>query len=359
MSTAPRHPTHPHHASAPSYSKENGDFLLQTAQGARITDPKELANFMGQMQVESHGFTKMDESLNYSGKRLLEVFPGRNGMDTLEQANAIAAGGPEKIAEAIYGGEWGKHKGGPGNTQAGDGYKFHGRGFVQLTGRANYEHYGKALGLDLVNHPELAAEPANAAKIAVQYWKERVVANGHQHDVKHATKDINGHYNGLKERQTASTHWDTKLAHGYKPGDPEPGQTLQDKHHPGHALYDQALHGLQKWNHDHHIKANPQGMKNAAGALAVEAHQHGLKRIDHVEPSPNGDKLIAAQGKLGTAQSMVVDVSTATAVNTTVTQSSQAFSAAPAQLPANAQAQQQPQQTTQPEPAQAQPAMAR
>jgi len=329
MSHPARHASHPHHVHhATPYSKENSDLILQAAQSARITDAKELANFMGQMQVESHGFTKMHEKLNYSGERLLKVFPGRNGMDTLEKANAIAAGGPEKVAEAIYGGEWGKRPGNLGNTEPGDGWKYHGRGFVQLTGRDNYAHYGKALGLDLVNHPDLAAEPANAAKIAVQYWKERVVALGHQHDIKHATKDVNGHYNALAERKTAAAEWATKLAHGYKPGDPEPGQTLQDKHHPGHALYEQALHKLEKWNHDHHIKVDPLSTRNAAAALAVEAHHHGLTRIDLVAPNDHGDKLIAVQGQLGAALSKVVGVDTMAALNMPVVQSSQTFTAA-------------------------------
>lgn len=73
-------------------SKENADYLMRSAQRAGITDPKELANFMGQMQVESGGFRSMEENLRYSGTRLLEVFPGRNGMRTVEQANAIAEG---------------------------------------------------------------------------------------------------------------------------------------------------------------------------------------------------------------------------------------------------------------------------
>ena len=361
MSHPPRRASHPNHAHhAAPFSKENGDFVLQAAQGASITDPKELANFMGQMQVESHGFTKMHENLNYSGERMLKVFPGRNGMDTLEKANAVAAGGPEKIAEAIYGGDWGKRKGGPGNTEAGDGWKFHGRGFVQLTGRYNYEHFGKALGLDLVNHPDLAAEPANAAKIATQYWKERVVALGHQHDVTHATKDVNGRYTALADRKAAATQWETKLAHGYKPGDPEPGQTLQDKHHPGHALYGhalygQALHKLQKWNHDHHIKVDAPSTRNAAAALAVEAHQHGLTRIDLVAPNDRGDKLIAVQEPLGAAPSKVVGVDTVAALNTPLAQSSQAFT-----VVQQAQTQQQaPQQDNQQAPQQSAPAMSR
>src|SRR5262245_26962014 len=137
-------------------SRENADYLMKSAQRAGITDPKELANFMGQMQVESNGFGSMDENLRYSGTRLLQVFPGRNGMRTAEQVNAIAAGGPEKVAEAIYGGGWGAKR--LGNTQEGDGWKYHGRGYVQLTGRDNYAAAGKALGLDLINHPELAAD---------------------------------------------------------------------------------------------------------------------------------------------------------------------------------------------------------
>jgi predicted chitinase len=128
----------------------------------------------------------MNENLHYSGQRLLEVFPGRNGLHTIEQANAIAAGGQEAVAEAIYGGDWGKNPRHLGNTEPGDGWKFHGRGYVQLTGRANYERIGKEIGLDLVNHPELAANREIAAKIAVHYWESRVVPHGHQNDVEGA-----------------------------------------------------------------------------------------------------------------------------------------------------------------------------
>ena len=147
----------PHHTTpraGASLGKENADLLMQTAQRSSITDPKELANFMGQMQVESQGFTRMHENLNYSPERLLEKFSKRSGLETLEQATAIVDGGRQQVAEAIYGGDWGKRPGSLGNTEPGDGYKFHGRGFVHLTGRSNYEHYGKALGLDLVSNPE-------------------------------------------------------------------------------------------------------------------------------------------------------------------------------------------------------------
>jgi len=348
MSHPPRRASHPNHAHhAAPFSKENGDLVLQVAQGS-ITDPKELANFMGQMQVESHGFTKMHEDLNYSGERLLKVFPGRNGMDTLEKANAVAAGGREKIAEAIYGGDWGKRKGGPGNTEADDGWKFHGRGFVQLTGRYNYERFGKALGLDLVNHPNLAAEPANAAKIATQYWKERVVALGHQHDVTHATKDVNGRYTALAERKAAAAEWETKLAHGYKPGDPEPGKTMQDS-----PLFKQAKSGLGKIDAQFGRKSD-QLTDNAAAAITVAALRGGLTHIDHITLGGNDNSTIfAIQGKPGAALSKLVDVPTVESMNTPVAQSSQAFTVVQ-------QAQQQaPQQNNQQAAQQAAPAMSR
>ena len=59
-----------------------------------------------------------------------------------------------------------------GNLHPGDGTKFHGRGFIQITGRFNYDKYGKQLGLDLVNHPELALDPTYSAEIAVAYFKD-------------------------------------------------------------------------------------------------------------------------------------------------------------------------------------------
>ncbi|MEP7184208.1 MAG: peptidoglycan-binding protein [Rhodanobacter sp.] len=84
---------------------------------------------------------------------------------------------------------------------------------MQLTGRDNYKHVGREMGLDLVNHPELAADPETAAKIALHYWDARVVGNGHQTDVTAACKDINGGHNGLQDRKDAAQAWRGKLGH--------------------------------------------------------------------------------------------------------------------------------------------------
>lgn len=88
-----------------------------------------------------------------------------------------------------------------GNTEPGDGRKFKGRGLIMITGRANYAKAGADLGLDLVGHPEQAAEPATAARVAAWYWKTRglnSLADAGKFDS--ITRKINGGLNGKADR---------------------------------------------------------------------------------------------------------------------------------------------------------------
>ena len=90
---------------------------------------------------------------------------------------------------------------GSGNVKKGDGRRYKGRGLLQLTGRANYAEYGKALGVDLENNPAMAAEPALSLKIACEYWKRRKLnADCDRDDIRATTKRINGGFNGLEDR---------------------------------------------------------------------------------------------------------------------------------------------------------------
>ena len=89
-----------------------------------------------------------------------------------------------------------------GNTQPGDGARYKGRGLIQLTGRANYLEYGQALGLDLVEHPETAAEPVTSLLIACEFWKRRVLNQfADQDDIETITRRINGGLNGFDDRK--------------------------------------------------------------------------------------------------------------------------------------------------------------
>ncbi len=114
-----------------------------------------------------------------------------------------------------------------GNTQPGDGERFKGRGYIQLTGRANYEAAGRALGLDLVNQPELASRPENASRVAAWYWNSRGLnsrADGSQAGFDQITYRVNGGYNGKADRDQ---YFARALQAGLDNGAPSTG-TLAD-----------------------------------------------------------------------------------------------------------------------------------
>lgn len=128
---------------------------------------KRAACFLATCAIESGNFTKLVENMNYSAKRLAEVWPKRfKGEDGKPNNLALKiANNPEAIANVVYANRMGN---GPGET--GDGWRFRGRGYIHLTGKDNYKRYGEYLGLDLVNNPELAEKDDIAAEIAAEFW---------------------------------------------------------------------------------------------------------------------------------------------------------------------------------------------
>lgn len=179
----------------------NAARLLMAGRAAGLSG-FELANFMGQNAHESGGFTRLNENLNYSAAGLRKTFGKYYKTDAAARADA---GNAEAIANRVYGGRI-------GNTEAGDGFKFRGRGFTQLTGKSNYAAAGKALGLDLANNPDLAADPEIAARISAWYFKNRVSAKGAGGDVMAATRAVNGGLNGLADRQKKVAEWQSRLS---------------------------------------------------------------------------------------------------------------------------------------------------
>lgn len=169
-----------------------------------IVTPLEKAHFLAHMSVESQGFTRVRENLNYSAPRLLAVFPGRNGLKTLDQAKAIVAKGREAIAEAIYGGDWGAKN--LGNMQPGDGARFPGLSLIHLTGRANVTAYSQARYGDdrVVRDPSMLERLPDAALAAGWYWQWRDCGEpARRDDLEGSTRKVNGGLNGLAERRVA------------------------------------------------------------------------------------------------------------------------------------------------------------
>ncbi len=160
-----------------------------------INTPERRSMFLAQIGHETGDLGRLTENLNYSSEGLLATFPRHFNQETA----ADYARQPERIANHVYANRMGN-----GDEASGDGWRYRGRGAIQITGRDNYEAAGTALGLDLANHPELLEQPENAVRASAWWWQshglnERVDAN--PNDVEGVTRVINGGTHGLEDRQ--------------------------------------------------------------------------------------------------------------------------------------------------------------
>jgi putative chitinase len=156
-----------------------------------INTTQRQASFIGQCQHESNNFRTLEENLHYSADGLMRTWPSRfPSADVAQQF----ANNPEKIANKVYAGRM-------GNTEEGDGWKYHGRGVIQLTGRENYERCGTAISADLINQPQLLVEPYYAVLSAGWFWNKlglNDLADAQEYG--QMTRRINGGTLGLEDR---------------------------------------------------------------------------------------------------------------------------------------------------------------
>jgi len=158
-----------------------------------INTPSRQAAFIGQCAHESANFRTLEENLNYSAEALMKTWPSR--FPTLEAAQPYHRN-PEKIANRVYGGRMGN-----GTEETGDGWLYHGRGLIQLTGKDNYTLAGDALGMDFVHSPDYVLVPKYAALTAGWYWNKRQLnKEADAKDYIAMTKKINGGTIGLDDR---------------------------------------------------------------------------------------------------------------------------------------------------------------
>lgn len=158
-----------------------------------INTPERQAAFIGQCAHESMNFTRLEENLNYSAEALMKTWPSR--FPTMEVAQQYARN-PEKIANKVYGGRMGN-----GTEETGDGWLYHGRGLIQLTGKDNYTLAGDALNMDFLHSPDYVLVPKYAALTAGWYWNKRQLnKEADAKDYTGMTKKINGGTIGLDDR---------------------------------------------------------------------------------------------------------------------------------------------------------------
>lgn len=186
------------------------DAVVATCEEFEINTPQRIAAFLAQTSHESGGYTMLSENLNYRAATLAACWPNRFAVLGADKkpvkengklvptvvANTIA-GRPELIANLVYSSRMGN-----GPAESGEGWKFRGRGLKQLTGKDNYTRCGAALGVDLVDNPDLLLEPLYAARSAGWFWKSNnLSAFADVGDIRGMTKKINGGFIGLEQRQ--------------------------------------------------------------------------------------------------------------------------------------------------------------
>lgn len=166
---------------------------------------KEMDDWLSQVLHESAMLERVEEALGYSAQRLMTVWPKR--FPTLADAQKFAYK-PEALGNYVYGGRL-------GNTQPGDGWKYRGRGLIQVTGRANYAAVGRVMGLPLEDNPDLLLVPENALRSAIVWW-ERNVPDAFVNDPVKVRKAVNGGTVGLDDTSRLATKVDA--ADGQKDG---------------------------------------------------------------------------------------------------------------------------------------------
>lgn len=169
------------------------DPLNEVCDKFEINTAERVAMFLAQIGHESGGLSVIQENLNYRAERLAVIFPKYfRDVDTSEYAH-----NPEKIANRVYANRMGN-----GDEDSGDGYKFRGRGLIQLTGHNNYASFASDMGMDIDEAVEYLATPEGAAMSAGWYWnKTHLNQWADNSDVVTVTKKINGGTIGLAERE--------------------------------------------------------------------------------------------------------------------------------------------------------------
>jgi len=164
-----------------------------------IDTPLRVAHFIAQCAHESGNFVFIKENLNYKAASLRKVFPKYFPTDEMA---AQYANRPEQIANRVYANRMGN-----GDEASGDGYRYCGRGLIQLTGKDNYTFFAGSLGISVEEASEYLATFEGAAQSACWFWEQNNLNRfADANDVRGLTKAINGGFIGLEDRIKHTEH---------------------------------------------------------------------------------------------------------------------------------------------------------
>lgn len=167
-----------------------------------IDTPERVAAFIAQCAHESANFTRLEENLNYRWQTLRKVFPKYFRTDEMAKSYAERQNKKEAIANYVYANRMGN-----GPPESGDGYKFRGRGLIQLTGRENYSFFAGSLEIDIDEAIEYLETFEGAVQSACWFWETNNLNQwADKRDITTLTKRINGGTIGLKDRIKHCNH---------------------------------------------------------------------------------------------------------------------------------------------------------
>ncbi len=173
------------------------DTFARVMSTTQWTSPDDLPNFLAQVVHESGRLATVEEDLNYSAIRITQVWPNRFPNHT---AAAPYARNPRALANRVYNGRM-------GNVGPNDGWRYRGRGLIQITGRNNYSLAADLTGLPLLDQPDLLLQQEPALRASIAWWEESV-PDAALASVARVTRAVNGGAHGLAERErlTAIAH---------------------------------------------------------------------------------------------------------------------------------------------------------
>ena len=170
--------------------------LTQLLPDYEIDSPKRIAAFIAQCSHESGGFMVLQENLNYRAVTLRKIFPKYFPTDEIANEYASKPNKQEAIANKVYANRMGN-----GDEMSGDGYRYRGRGLIQLTGKDNYSYFAGSLGISVEEAAEYMGTFEGAAQSACWFWETNNLNQwADKGDIVTLTKRINGGTIGLDDR---------------------------------------------------------------------------------------------------------------------------------------------------------------